>query len=74
MTVSKTKEQVYLEKVKKDGLSLKEIKENQTEAICLAAMKQNGMALQYVENQTEAICLIDLSLSPYHVLEQLYLR
>ena len=52
ITVSKTKEQVYLEKVKKDGLSLKEIK----------------------ENQTEAICLIDLSLSPYHVLEQLYLR
>jgi hypothetical protein len=27
------------------------------EAVCLAAVEQNGDALQYVHNQTEAICL-----------------
>ncbi|WP_196332989.1 DUF4116 domain-containing protein, partial [Clostridioides difficile] len=26
--------------------------------ICLIAVGQNGMALQYVENQTDEICLI----------------
>ena len=36
--------------------SLSEI-ENQTEAICLAAMKQSGLNLQYVQNQTKTICL-----------------
>jgi len=30
---------------------------NQTEKICLEAVKQNGSALQYVKNQTEKICL-----------------
>ena len=29
----------------------------QTEAICLEAVKQDGLALYYVNNQTEAICL-----------------
>ena len=30
----------------------------QTEKICLAAVKQNGLALKYVKNQTEKICLV----------------
>jgi hypothetical protein len=30
---------------------------DQTEAICLEAVKQDGYALQYVTDQTEAICL-----------------
>ena len=30
---------------------------NQTEEVCMAAVKQNGFTLQYVENQTEEICL-----------------
>ena len=30
--------------------------ENQTEEMCLEAVKQNGYALEYVENQTEEIC------------------
>lgn len=29
----------------------------QTEALCLAAVSKDGMALEYVENQTEEICL-----------------
>ena len=29
----------------------------QTEALCLAAVKQNGMALRYVRDQTEEICM-----------------
>jgi hypothetical protein len=30
---------------------------NQTDALCLAAVQQDGLALKYVENQTDAICL-----------------
>jgi hypothetical protein len=30
--------------------------ENQTEAVCLAAVRSNGYALQYVKNQTPVIC------------------
>jgi hypothetical protein len=29
----------------------------QTEAVCLEAVKQNGYALRYVKEQTEAVCL-----------------
>jgi hypothetical protein len=36
--------------------ALKYVKD-QTEEICLEAVKQNGYALQYVKEQTEAICL-----------------
>lgn len=38
-----------LEKVKENGKNLKYIK-TQTEELCLAAVKQYGLALQYVEN------------------------
>src|SRR5579863_2417048 len=38
-------------KVKKNGLKLQNIT-NQTPAICLAAVQQNGKALQYVNKQT----------------------
>jgi len=34
---------------------------NQTEEICLAAVKQNGEALKYVKNPTEEICLTTLN-------------
>ena len=37
--------------------AMKEI-QNQTEEMCLLAVKQNGMALQFVKNQTEQICLL----------------
>jgi len=36
--------------VKRDGCALRYVKE-QTEAICLAAVKQNKDTLQFVENQ-----------------------
>ena len=36
--------------------AMKEI-QNQTNEICLLAVKQNGMALQFVKNQTNEICL-----------------
>ncbi len=45
-----------IEQVKKDPLSLKNIK-NQTEAICLAAVSTRGYTLQFVKEQTEKLCL-----------------
>lgn len=45
-----------LEKVKKDGLALRCVRD-QTPEICLAAVKENGWALQFVRKQTPAICL-----------------
>ena len=57
MALSKKKEQEYIEKVKQDGMYLKRITKNQTEAICLEAVKRSGYALQYVQNQTDEICL-----------------
>ena len=36
-----------LELVKEDGLQLQYIR-NQTDELCMAAVKQNGLALQYV--------------------------
>ena len=30
---------------------------DQTEAVCLEAVKNDGYALQYVKDQTEAVCL-----------------
>ena len=38
------------------GLWLKQI-HNQTEEICLEAVKQNGGALYFVKNQTEEMCI-----------------
>ena len=44
--------------VQKDGMTLKNIAiEHQTPEICLAAVKQNGLALGYVEEQTPEICM-----------------
>ena len=36
--------------------ALQYVKE-QTEAICIEAVKQTGLALQYVKEQTEEICI-----------------
>lgn len=38
-----------------NGLLLADF-ENQTEEMCLVAVKQNGLALEFVRNQTEEIC------------------
>ena len=45
-----------LEMVTKDGMLLKHV-DNQTDEICLAAVKSNPVALTYVTNQTEHISL-----------------
>ena len=51
-------EEICLEAVKQNGLSLQFAKEYLlNEEICLEAIKQNGMSLQYVEKQTEEMCL-----------------
>ena len=34
---------------------------DQKEAICLAAVEQNGLTLEYVKNQTDAICIAAVS-------------
>lgn len=39
-----------------NGLLLKDFQE-QTEEMCITAVKQNGMALQFVNYQTDEICL-----------------
>jgi hypothetical protein len=36
----------------------------QTEAMCLAAVRNTGYALQYVDNQTEAVCRAAVATSP----------
>ena len=43
--------------VKRDGLMLREVKE-QTPEICMEAVRQNSWALQYVREQTEEMCLM----------------
>lgn len=65
MALSKKKEQDYLEKVKKDGLHLRRITKNQTLEICLAAVKQNGLALKYVAHQTPELCLMAIQQNPW---------
>ncbi len=54
--MNKKLELELIEKVKIDHSYLDKIKD-QTEEICLAAVKQDGYALYYVKNQTEKICL-----------------
>lgn len=44
-----------IEMVKKDGLSIKDIK-NPSLNTRLEAVKQNGLALKYIDDQTEEIC------------------
>ena len=47
-----------LEAVQADGMLLRSIRpELQTPEICLAAVKQNDRALQYVKEQIPEICL-----------------
>ena len=54
---ARTKE-FWLNEVSYHGLALQFVDaENQTPEICLAAVKQNGLALKYVEKQTHEICL-----------------
>ena len=38
---------------------------DQTEKICLEAVKQNGMALEYVKDQTFEICLTAIQREPF---------
>ena len=45
-----------LDKVKMNGLALKDI-DNPTNELCLEAVKQNGLSLQYVDNKTNKICI-----------------
>ena len=56
-------EQKLIDEVKKDPSMLEKIQE-QTEEICLAAVKQRGLAIQYVKDQTEAICLEAVNSDP----------
>jgi hypothetical protein len=42
--------------VKEDGCALQYVRE-QTEAICIEAIKQNEQALRFVIEQTDAICI-----------------
>lgn len=57
-------ERDWLNQIRLDGLLLATYPESQTEAICLEAVKQNGLALQYVKHQTEAICLEAIKQNP----------
>ena len=53
-------EDYCLAKVEYDGRLLKNVI-NQTENLCLVAVRQNGrFALQYVKHQTEKICKVAL--------------
>ncbi len=45
-----------LEKVKKDGRSVKYINDPSLE-VCLAAIKENDSAIQHIKNPTEEMCL-----------------
>ena len=56
MNLSKEQEMFYIQQVKINPLSLKDI-DTQTDVICLEAVKRYGSALEYVKNQTEEICL-----------------
>lgn len=47
---------IELKDLMSNGLLLKFV-ENQTEELCLVAVKQNGLALKFVINQTEEICI-----------------
>jgi hypothetical protein len=46
-----------IEYVQQNGLNLKNV-ENKTEKICLTAVIQNGLALQYVPSQFKTISVI----------------
>ena len=46
--MNKELEKQLIEQVKKDSMSLESIEE-QTEAICLSAVREDGFALQYVK-------------------------
>jgi hypothetical protein len=48
--------EVYLEDVKRDGLLLEKVNE-QDEEICLEVVKNNPKSLEYVEYQTKDVCL-----------------
>jgi hypothetical protein len=60
------KRNTILEDVKKDGLLLKDIK-NQTPEICLAAVSNYGHALKFVHKQTLEICLAAIKQNEYAV-------
>ena len=43
--------------IPKKGLAL-QFPQEQTEKMCIGAVKQNGLALKYVDNQTDEICML----------------
>jgi hypothetical protein len=49
-----TKKMTNLQQVQKNGLKLKDI-EDQSEDLCLAAVRQNGLALEFVKKQTQSV-------------------
>jgi hypothetical protein len=50
-------EEFWLKLMRYRGEALRHFKYPQTEKICLIAVRQNGLAVQYVENQTPEICM-----------------
>ena len=54
--MNKELEEELIRQVRENPIALGSIKE-QTEAICMAAVKVRGYALGFVKNQTEKICL-----------------
>ena len=62
-------EKNWLDAVKRDGMLLKDIpEEEQTEEICIAAIEQNIQAFSYVKKQTVNICLEAYEKCPFYVM------
>jgi len=52
--------------ISQNGLELEFVEEqNQTEELCILAVKQDGRALEYVEHQTEEICILAVQQDGY---------
>lgn len=59
----------WLDAVKRDGMILKDIpEEEQAEEICIAAIEQNIQAFSYVKKQTVNICLEAYEKCPFYVM------
>lgn len=59
----KSKSEIYMNAIEKDGCSLKYI-HDQTENLCKDAVSQNGFALKYVKEQTEELCMYAIKQNP----------
>jgi hypothetical protein len=51
-------EEMWITAIRNSYYLFEYIINNQTEAICLAAVQKSGLELEYVKDQTEAICLV----------------